>query len=99
MNELVARESVLLVFLGGTLRRKSLFFYGTQTERAVTEIIVVADSSKFGRICLHRILEPKGISKVLTDAGIPTKAREALARNGVEVIIVRERDVAVKSKT
>ena len=127
MNELVTREHVQLVFLGGTLRRKSLSFYGTQTERAVqdlhvdklflaadgfdiqkgitthfepeaqlnrmmcraaSEIIVVADSSKFGRICLHRILEPQGISKVVTDAGIPTEAREALARNGVEVIIV-----------
>ena len=127
MSELVGRESVQLVFLGGTLRRKSLSFYGTQTERAVqdlhvdklflaadgfdiqkgitthfepeaqlnrmmcraaSEIIVVADSSKFGRICLHRILEPQGISKVVTDAGIPTEAREALARNGVEVIFV-----------
>ena len=127
MNELVGRESVQLVFLGGTLRRKSLSYYGTQTERAVqdlhvdklflaadgfdiekgitthfepeaqlnrmmcraaTETIVVADSSKFGRICLHRILEPQGISKVVTDAGIPAEAREALTRNGVEVIIV-----------
>src|ERR1700722_19717041 len=126
-RELVARESVQLVFPGGTLRRKSLSYYGTQTERAVqdlhvdklflaadgfdiekgitthfepeaqlnrmmcraaSEIIVVADSSKFGRICLHRILEPQGISKVVTDAGIPTEAREALGRNGVEVIIV-----------
>ena len=127
MNELVARERVQLVFLGGTLRRKSLSFYGTQTERAVqdlhvdklflaadgfdiekgitthfepeaqlnrvmcraaTEIVVVADSSKFGRICLHKILEPQRISKVVTDAGIPGEAREALTQNGVEVIIV-----------
>jgi DeoR family transcriptional regulator of aga operon len=34
MNELAARESVQLVFLGGTLRRKNLSFCGTQTERA-----------------------------------------------------------------
>jgi len=127
MNELIARESVHLVFLGGTLRRKSLSCYGTQTERAVqdlhvdklflaadgfdiekgitthfepeaqlnrmmcqaaTEIIVVADSSKFGRICLHKILEPQSISKVVTDAGIPVEAREALTRSGVEVVIV-----------
>lgn len=127
MNELVTRESVQLVFLGGTLRRKNLSFYGTQTERALqdlhvdklflaadgfdidkgitthfepeallnrmmcktaTEIIVVADSSKFGRICLHKILEPQGIAKLVTDAGIPGEAREALTRSGVEVIIV-----------
>ena len=126
MNELVAHENVQLVFLGGTLRRKSLSFYGTQTEQALQdlhvdklflaadgfdiekgitthfepeallnrkmcevarEIIVVSDSSKFGRICLHKILEPQRISKFITDAGIPAEARVALARMGVEVII------------
>ena len=126
MNELVTRERVQLVFLGGTLRRKNLSFYGTQTERtlqdmhvdklflaadgfdidkgitthfepeallnrmmcrAASEIIVVADSSKFGRICLHKILEPMGIAKLVTDAGIPDSARETLTRIGVEVIV------------
>jgi len=126
MNELVLREDVQLVFLGGTLRRKNLSFYGTQTERtlqemhvdklflaadgfdiekgltthfepeallnrmmcrAASEIIVVADSSKFGRICLHKILETQGIAKLVTDAGIPGAAREALGRAGVEVMI------------
>jgi DeoR family transcriptional regulator, aga operon transcriptional repressor len=126
MNELVTRENVQLVFLGGTLRRKNLSFYGTQTERALqdlhvdklilaadgfdiekgltthfepeallnrmmcraaSEIIVVADSSKFGRICLHKIIESQGISKLVTDTGIPEPAREALTRIGVEVII------------
>ena len=126
MNELVSRQDVQLVFLGGTLRRKSLSFYGTQTEQALQglhldklflaadgfdiekgitthfepeallnrkmcevarEIIVVTDSSKFGRTCLHKILEPQRISKLVTDAGIPAEAREALARIGVEVII------------
>lgn len=126
MNELAAREAVQLVFLGGTLRRKNLSFYGTQTERALdglhvdklflaadgihaekgitthfepeallnrlmcgaaSEIIVVADSSKFGRICLHKILEPARISKLITDAGIGAETREELARIGVEVIV------------
>jgi DeoR family transcriptional regulator, aga operon transcriptional repressor len=126
LNELVARENVQLVFLGGTLRRKNLSFYGTQTERALedlhvnklflaadgcdfekgitthfepeallnrmmcraaSEIIVVADSSKFGRICLHKIIEPRQIDKLVTDAGIADADREALTRIGVEVII------------
>ena len=126
MNELVTRENVQLVFLGGTLRRKNLSFYGTQTERALqdlhvdklflaadgfdiekgltthfepeallnrmmcraaSEIIVVADSSKFGRICLHKVLEPQGISKLVIDTGIPEASRDALTRIGVEVII------------
>jgi DeoR family transcriptional regulator of aga operon len=126
MNELAARESVQLVFLGGTLRRKNLSFYGTQTERALEglhvdklflaadgfdtgkgitthyepeallnrvmcraarEIIAVADSSKFGRVCLHQILEPRGISRLVTDSGISIETRDELARIGVEVII------------
>jgi len=126
MNELVSHEHVQLVFLGGTLRRKSLSFYGTQTEQALQdlhvdklflaadgfdiekgitthfepeallnrkmcevarEIIVVSDSSKFGRICLHKILEPQRISKFITDAGIPAEAREALKRMDVELIV------------
>jgi DeoR family transcriptional regulator of aga operon len=126
MNELAARESVQLVFLGGTLRRKNLSFYGTQTERALeglhvdklflaadgfhiekgitthfepeallnrlmcaaaSEIIVVADSSKFNRICLHKILEPQRVAKLVTDSGIDDETRDALTLLGVEVII------------
>lgn len=126
MNELAARETVQLVVLGGTLRRKNLSFYGTQTERALeglhvdklflaadgfhpekgitthfepeallnrlmcraaSEIILVADSSKFGRICLHKILEPRGITRLVTDEGITSEMRDELARIGVEVIV------------
>jgi DeoR family transcriptional regulator of aga operon len=127
LNELATHEDVQLVFLGGTLRRKSLSVFGTQTERALEglhvdklflaadgfdiekgvtthfepeallnrkmcevarEIILVTDSSKFRRVCLHKIVEPQRISKLITDAGIPPEAREALKKSGVEVIIV-----------
>ena len=126
MNELAARESVQLVFLGGELRRKNLSFYGTQTERALEglhvdklflaadgfdaakgitthyepeallnrmmcraarEIIEVAESSKFGRVCLHKILEPQAISKLITDQGIGAATRAELERIGIEVLI------------
>ncbi len=126
MNELAAREAVQLVFLGGTLRRRNLSFYGTQTERALEglhvdklflaadgfdtqkgitthyepeallnrlmckaarEIIVVADSSKFGRVCLHKILETRGIGRLVTDEGIDDATRGELTRCGVEVIV------------
>lgn len=55
--------------------------------RAAREIIVVADSSKFGRICLHKILDTSGIAKVVTDGGISTEDRDALNHSGVEVLI------------
>jgi DeoR family transcriptional regulator of aga operon len=127
LNELVTRARIQVIFLGGTLRRKSLSFYGTQTEQTLhdlhvdklflaadgvdidkgitthfepeallnrvmcktaSEIIVVADSSKFGRVCLHKILEPRFISKLVTDTGIPADARERLLEANVEVIVV-----------
>jgi DeoR family transcriptional regulator, aga operon transcriptional repressor len=126
MNELAAHAAVQLVFLGGTLRRKNLSFYGTQTERALeglhvdklilaadgihpergvtthyepeallnrlmcraaSEIIVVADSSKFGRVCLHQVVEPRGFSRLVTDAGISDDSRAQLTQLGVEVIV------------
>ena len=55
--------------------------------RAASEIIVVIDSSKFGRICLHKILEPQGVARLVTDAGVSDETRAELARIGVEVII------------
>ena len=51
------------------------------------QVVVVADSSKFGRVCLHRILEPRGIGKLVTDAGISADTRAELVRIGIEVII------------
>ena len=56
--------------------------------KAASEVIVVADSSKFGSICLHKLLEPNMVSKVNTDNKIPADYRDRLARLGVEVIIV-----------
>lgn len=126
MNELAAREAVQLVFLGGTLRRRNLSFYGTQTERALEglhvdklflaadgfdvvkgvtthyepeallnrlmcqaarEIVVVTDSSKFGRVCLHKIVDTRAITRLVTDAGIGEATRAELTRSGVEVIV------------
>jgi len=55
--------------------------------QAATEIIVVTDSSKFGRLCLHKIVEPQRIARVITDAGIPLETREALTAAGVQVQI------------
>ena len=119
--------NVELIVLGGTLRRKSMFFHGQQAERALkelhvdklflgvdgfhmqkgvtthfepeatlnrmmckasTEIIVVTDSSKFGNICLHNIVEPNEISKLITDDGIPQEYYDGLVSMGIEVIVV-----------
>ena len=56
--------------------------------KVATEIIVVTDSSKFEHVCLHKILEPSGITKVVTDQNIPSDYLEGLKRLGIEVVIV-----------
>jgi Transcriptional regulators of sugar metabolism len=52
------------------------------------EIIVVTDSSKFGRISLHKILEPGKVSKVITDQAIPEFYLEGLQHAGIDVILI-----------
>lgn len=123
--------NVELIVLGGTLRRKSMFFHGQQAERALkelhvdklflgvdgfhmqkgvtthfepeatlnrmmckasTEIIVLTDSSKFGNICLHNIVEPSEISKLITDDGIPQEYYDGLISMGIDVIVVPSAD-------
>ncbi len=52
------------------------------------EVIVVTDSSKFGRRSMCLIVPTKRVHKVITDAGIPKADLEALQVMGIEVIVV-----------
>ncbi|MCJ7556084.1 MAG: transcriptional repressor AgaR [Gammaproteobacteria bacterium] len=54
---------------------------------AASRIIVITDSSKFGRICLHKIMEPAQVSMVITDSGIPDEYRSGLESLGIELVI------------
>jgi DeoR family transcriptional regulator of aga operon len=53
---------------------------------AAREIIVVTDSSKFGKVCLHKIIEPGRISKLITDARVSPEVLEELTKLDVEVL-------------
>ncbi|HEY0662921.1 MAG TPA: DeoR family transcriptional regulator [Lysobacter sp.] len=55
-------------------------------ERA-RRIVVLTDSSKFGRVSLHRIARLDEIHTLITDDGISSEYREGLQRLGIEVII------------
>lgn len=59
---------------------------------AANEIILVTDSSKFGKICLHKILETKKITKLITDHGVPRSVVDGLKDMGIEVIQVGAHD-------
>lgn len=54
------------------------------------QVIVVADSSKFGRICLHRICALHRVDIVISDASLPQAMRDALTQQGVKVLIAEE---------
>jgi len=53
-------------------------------------VIVLADSSKFGQLCLHRICHTDRVHAVVSDAALPPLVRAALEQQGIEVIIATE---------
>lgn len=49
------------------------------------EVIAVTDASKFGKVCLHRIIDISGINALITDAGAPALIDEAAQRLGIKL--------------
>lgn len=56
--------------------------------RAAAEVIVVADSSKFGQRRMSVIAPLTGINRLITDAGLPDLARQTLLDTGIDLIVV-----------
>lgn len=52
------------------------------------EVILVADSSKFGKISLIHVCRLRDIRKIITDRNLPTETRRRLEEMDIEVIIV-----------
>ena len=50
--------------------------------RAARQVIAVTDQSKFGRVCLHRILNIAEIDDLVTDAKAPEGLHAAAERLG-----------------
>ena len=48
-------------------------------------IIAITDSSKFGRVCLHRIIEVAELDTLITDKDAPVEIVQAIQQLGVEV--------------
>ncbi len=55
---------------------------------AAEEVIVLADSSKFGRRSIGVINKVKAIDKLITDSRLSAEDQEKLASLGIEVIVV-----------
>uniref|UniRef100_UPI0035CAAA24 transcriptional repressor AgaR n=1 Tax=uncultured Sphingomonas sp. TaxID=158754 RepID=UPI0035CAAA24 len=52
---------------------------------AAREVIAVTDASKFGRVCLHRIVTVENIHHLVTDAALPAEIRSASQRLGFQI--------------
>lgn len=55
---------------------------------AARRVVVVCDSTKFGRRSLSRIISVNQVHSVITDRGIPPATAEMLQAEGIEVIAV-----------
>lgn len=60
-------------------------------ERA-REVILLADGSKFGQLCLHHICPLQQVHTVVSDASLPPAWRAALAARGIRVLIAEEEE-------
>lgn len=55
--------------------------------KVANEIIIVTDSSRLNKACLHQVLETSKISKLVTDNNIPSDILEGVESCGIEVLI------------
>jgi DeoR family transcriptional regulator, fructose operon transcriptional repressor len=66
-----------------------------QTKRAMvgraTEVILVADRSKFGRVTFGRICALERLHAVITDDGLPRETTKAIEQLGVKVYLAERR--------
>ena len=128
-SALANSDGIEVLVTGGTLRKKSMSFYGRQAEESLrflhfdklvlgadgvdmqvgvtthfeqeaslnrvmcdvaSEVILVADSSKFGRRGSHIICSFRDIDSVVTDPGVPDQFVNELTDAGVDVHILSE---------
>jgi len=54
---------------------------------AARVVVAITDSSKFGRICLHRIIPIGELDKLITDTDAPEDIRQASQQLGFELLL------------
>ena len=55
--------------------------------QSARQIVLVVDSTKFGKSSVSNFGELDQVNVVITDAGVPDEARAMLREKGVELII------------
>ncbi len=54
---------------------------------AAREVIAITDSSKFGKVCLHRIIPVTALNVLITDTGAPEEIIQASEQHGFELLL------------
>lgn len=54
---------------------------------AARAVAAIADSSKFGKVCLHRIISVGDLTTLVTDTGAPEDIRQASQQLGFELLL------------
>jgi DeoR family transcriptional regulator of aga operon len=54
---------------------------------AARVVVAITDSSKFGRICLHRIIAVGDLNMLITDRDAPEEIRQASQQLGVQLLL------------
>ena len=54
---------------------------------AAREVVCITDSSKFGKVCLHRIISVAALNVLITDTGAPEEIVQASQQHGFELLL------------
>ena len=54
---------------------------------AARTVVAITDSSKFGRVCLHRIIQVSELDVLVTDTDAPESIRSAAEQQGVQLLL------------
>ena len=54
---------------------------------AARVVVAISDSSKFGKICLHRIIPVSDLNVLITDTNAPEDIRQASHHLGFELLL------------
>src|SRR6185312_8496699 len=94
LTALAPKHNINIVMLGGELRRRNMAFYGGLTIEALLNrkmveaaglVVSITDSSKFGRVCLHRIVPVTALDMLITDTAAPEEIVQASHQLGFKL--------------
>ena len=70
------------------VRSRSTAFIAMRSSKGCARMVIaIADSSKFGRICLHRIISCGELDMLITDADAPEAIRQASEQFGFQLLL------------